>query len=171
MNVPLPAPIKENGVDFPYCIVGDEAFPLKPYLLRPYPGKTGCSKEQRVFNYRLSRARRTIENAFGILANRWQIFRKAIRSNTENTIKIVKAAVCLHNWLRMSDLEGNENVQYVSDYETNALRRNQDENPCNNFECLYNRMEASSKEAIVIREKFRKYFNNEGAVEWQYKYI
>ena len=43
---------------------------LKNYLLRPYPGRsiTADTRHRRlVFNCRLSRASRIIENAFGIL--------------------------------------------------------------------------------------------------------
>lgn len=67
MNIPQPTAISGSPV-LSYCLVGDEAFPLKPYLLRPYPGR-GLTPEQGVFNYRLSRARRLIENTFGILAS------------------------------------------------------------------------------------------------------
>ncbi|XP_011705817.1 PREDICTED: uncharacterized protein LOC105461018 [Wasmannia auropunctata] len=60
MNVPKPSAVA-GGRILPYCLVGDEAFPLKPYMLRPYPGKNGLSQEQDIFNYRLTRARRMIE--------------------------------------------------------------------------------------------------------------
>ena len=49
---------------FPYVLVGDEGFPLRGYLMRPYPGKY-FSQEQRIFNYRLSRSRRIIEMRLG----------------------------------------------------------------------------------------------------------
>lgn len=75
MKLSKPASISGNGDNLPYCLVGDEAFPLKTYLLRPYLSKQNAENKKRVFNYRLSRARRTIENSFGILANRWRIFR------------------------------------------------------------------------------------------------
>lgn len=43
-----------------------------------------------------------------------RIFRKPIILKVEKTMKIVQATVCLHNWLRMGDLDGNENVQYIT---------------------------------------------------------
>ena len=58
-----------NPFILPYYMVGDEIFHLKDYLMRPYPG-TRSGKliiDQAVFNYQLSRAKRVIENSFGIL--------------------------------------------------------------------------------------------------------
>ena len=58
-----------TGLSLPYIVVGDEAFPLRNNMLRPYHGRN-MNKEKSVFNYRLSRVRRIVENAFGILTSR-----------------------------------------------------------------------------------------------------
>ncbi|XP_066958645.1 uncharacterized protein [Macrobrachium rosenbergii] len=73
-NLPQPEalPGQPNGFPVDYFLVGDDAFPLRNYLMKPYP-KRGLTKEERIYNYRLSRASRTVENAFGILANRFRI--------------------------------------------------------------------------------------------------
>ena len=64
-----PLPDDANGPDINYFMIGDDAFALKGWLLKGYPNR-GLTQKERVFNYRLSRARRVVENAFGILANR-----------------------------------------------------------------------------------------------------
>lgn len=54
----------------PVVLIGDKIFPQKRLLMKPFPGK-GLAEHQRVYNYRLSRARRAIENAFRILSAKW----------------------------------------------------------------------------------------------------
>ena len=89
----------------PYFLVGDEAFPLQFWLLRPYPGQ-GILEEQRIFNYRLSSARRVIEDAFSILAARGQVFMQPIQNTVEKTDPVVKATICLYNFLRQTNSAG-----------------------------------------------------------------
>ena len=70
-NLPPPEALSADPAGRPvgYFMLGDEAFGLAPWMLRPYPSR-GFTRAERIFNYRQSRARRVVENAFGILANR-----------------------------------------------------------------------------------------------------
>ncbi|KAL4126047.1 hypothetical protein QTP88_010279 [Uroleucon formosanum] len=45
-------------------------------------------------------ARRTVENAFGILVSRFRVFEKPIAISVPTAVKIVKTACALHNWLQ-----------------------------------------------------------------------
>ena len=102
LDILPPSTYKSCDFDpLPYFFVGDEIFPLKTCLMRPYPWK--LDKEQMILNYSLSRARRTIENAFGILSACWRIFHTIIRANIEYIEKYVLACLCLHNYLRLTD--------------------------------------------------------------------
>ena len=50
-----------------------------------------------IFNYRLSRAKRIVENTFGILVQHWRVFDRRICMDDQNVIKIVNATCVLHN--------------------------------------------------------------------------
>ena len=103
LNIPAPSalPGAPDQDEMPHVFVGDEAFPLQANLMRPYPGQPGrLPLEKANFNYRLSRARRVVENAFGILASRWRIYERRINLNEENTQKVVLATCILHNFLQ-----------------------------------------------------------------------
>ena len=103
MNVPPPRSVEGCRFEpLPYFIVGDDIFSLKEWLMKPYPG-TSLTIEERIFNYRLSRCRRVIENAFGILVARFRIFHTPICASIKNTESYVKAAVVLHNFLRQTE--------------------------------------------------------------------
>ena len=94
-----PMPGFENFGPKPCVAVGDAAFPLLPNLMRPHPGRENVIEKQ-VFNYRLSRARRVVENAFGLLSTRWRVFHSEIALQPQHTNSVVKAACALHNLLQ-----------------------------------------------------------------------
>nr|CAI5819399.1 unnamed protein product [Callosobruchus analis] len=91
LNVPLPHPI-----------VADDAFSLSQYLMKPYPGTHKKGSKERHFNYRLSRARRFVENVFGIMSSIFRVLRKPMLLNPQKATNIVMACSLLHNFLRKS---------------------------------------------------------------------
>ena len=136
----------------PFVLVGDEAYPLLPNLMRPYP-RHALTAEKRIFNYRLSRARRCIECAFGILTAKFQLLKKPIETDVETAISIVKAMCVLHNMI-ISE-EGSD--ADISSETTTEL-------PQENASIFRN----STRQALNVRDIFKDYFmTNEGRVSWQ----
>ena len=70
-----------------YVLVGDEAFQLQQNLIKSYPREVLGIRE-RIFNYRLSRARHIIKNTFGIAAARFQIFRRPIHASVDMVVNV-----------------------------------------------------------------------------------
>ena len=98
IGFPAPEPMPNDDTPFPYFIFGDDAFALCEYMLKPY-GVQGLSHSQCIYNNRISRGRRVAENAFGILANRWQILICTMMQSPPIVHSIVECIVNLHNLL------------------------------------------------------------------------
>ena len=129
--------------------------------------------EERVFNYRLSRARRVIENAFGILRARWRIFSGPIECNIDKAVDVTKACVALHNYLCVADTARTEGPRYVENTlvdsgelengEWRAIIRND-----NNLAALRNPAARASQRGKAVRDGFKSYFQTPaGGVSWQ----
>ncbi|XP_047991562.1 protein ALP1-like [Leguminivora glycinivorella] len=158
--------LPNNGV-----IVGDAAFPLKTYLMKPYPG-VNLSTEEKVFNYRLSRARRIIENAFGILVSRFRVLEKPIQTNLEAVDAIVCACCALHNWLRKTTTSYiTATCVDVEDEEGNFLPGSW-RSQIHALQSIAN--QGSNHSPRIAREKrelYKNMFMNEGSVPWQLRSI
>jgi DDE superfamily endonuclease len=86
-----------NGLfDNKYHIIGDGAFPLSVYLMKPFIGDN-LTENNEHFNYRLSRARMVVECAFGRLKGRWRVLLKRCDTYFEKTVKIIRTCCILHN--------------------------------------------------------------------------
>ena len=99
LGLPDPDPLPNDNQNVPYFFIGDDAFALRPTMMKPYSIR-GLTTEQRIFNYRLPRARRVVENAFGILANRFQVLLSTMQHHPSTVKLIVKACLILHNLMR-----------------------------------------------------------------------
>ncbi|XP_033126385.1 uncharacterized protein LOC117124305 [Anneissia japonica] len=168
----MPLPSAVGGYNLPYTLLGDDIFPLKTWLLKPF-GRKRLTEAEEVANYRISRGRRTIENTFGIMSARWRIFRRPIRANIETVDKVVKAVVCLHNYLTQTEnahyipsgfVDSDCNGEFKEGEWRNIVR--DDEGGIRDARRISsNYYTASAKET---REAFSNYFNSAGgALPWQ----
>ena len=172
LSILPPKELPGINTEVPFVFVGDEAFPLRTNMFRPYPGKNLAELES-IFNYRLSRARRIIENSFGILAARWHIFRRPIIATPQNVITFTKAAIALHNYLRTtrSSVYCPPAFTDAEDWVGNALqgewrRKVSEDSGLSRLEQVGgNRYTRSS-------DTYRDYFQSpEGELSWQYNHV
>lgn len=84
-----------QGVQCPFVIVGDSAYPLLPWLTKPFPGIVNA--QQREFNRQLSSMRVTVECAFGRLQARFRCLMKRIDLHYTFVPYVVGACCVLHN--------------------------------------------------------------------------
>jgi len=179
INRPPPTPINSYEKMYPYVFVADDAFQMKPFMLKPF-ARIDANDQKRIFNYRLSRARQIIENCFGIAAARFRIFRKPIIAKVANVIKITKAVVALHNYMMIRQSRFGDDrycpSNFVDRESLDGISYGEWRNEVQGYQGLIpiastgsNNYSRSAKE---VREDFMTYFNSkDGEVSWQYEYI
>ena len=165
LHIPSAREIPGTNIYTPMMFVADDAYPLRPNIMKPFSCRGLCASE-RIFNYRLSRARRVVENSFGILVNRFRILRHTIQMEPEKVSDIVLAACALHNYLRHASVGDGD---YSQDRSANDSR---------NSEALVTHVSHTTRQqgahynaaAKKVRDTLAEYFVAEGQIPWQWKH-
>ncbi|XP_028138355.1 uncharacterized protein LOC114332779 [Diabrotica virgifera virgifera] len=171
-NINIPSPTELPGTEdkVPYVFIGDEAFPLMENLLTPYSQKNP-TYEEKVFNYRLCRARRVVENVFGVLASRFRIFQQPFNINLDKIELVILACCALHNFLRKTCKSNYITEKCIDREDINngtvipGEWRQQTGSSMTNLENT--KITNASFFARNIRETYKNYFNNVGKVSFQ----
>ena len=132
--------------------------------MKPYP-HANISYDERVFNYRLSRARRVVQN---VLSTRFQILQRPIKLHVDKVDTVVLACCALHNYLRKTD----------PSYDSDIINHPQDTNDgivnlgVRSSNTQLTRLETlcerdSSNSGRLVRNIYKNYFNTVGAVPFQ----
>ena len=167
IGLPPPAPLPNDVQDFAYFLLGDDAFGLRTFLMKPYSGRR-LTREEMIVNYRISRARRVVENAFGIMAQRWTILLSTMQQTPATVQTIIEACVCLHNFICLRNPAIQNNQVDGEDAAHNLIPGawRQDAN----LPDMYI-PQAGNRDTILAkrqRDYLRDYFNSpEGSVPWQ----
>lgn len=148
LNIPSDKPLPGLTEPVPFVFIGDGGFKLEPFLMRPFAREsiTNDAKKKN-FNRRLSRARVVVECAFGIMAQKFRVFLRPLETDVRNTIKTVKAATCLHNFLQHEEgawLYANESM----------------DDTIQAFQPIFPNQRRSNRSAFAVRDHFANFFDH-----------
>lgn len=176
LNLPSARVLPGRNVAVPFVFVADDAFPLSYNIMKPFPGLQEKGSKSRIFNYRLSRARRVSENAFGIISSVFRILRKPMLLQPETATKITLTLLHLHNYLRKSKSKNVYNPRECFDSESaetgditpGLWRQDVTRSQMMNIPKVPRR---STTAAQSVRNEFAEYFNSpEGDLPFQHKH-
>jgi hypothetical protein len=83
-TLPKSASFEGSGTDMPFVILGNKAYPLKTFLMRPLARKN-MSCEERGFNCRLLQARICVECDFWCNKSKMPIVEQSIRNERQKS--------------------------------------------------------------------------------------
>ena len=171
LKLPEPKPLPKYNEPLPYYTVGDDAFGLRTWLMKPYPHRCMTIK-QRIYNYRLSRAWRVVENTFGILVHHCRCMLTTMQQHPHRVQSIVMACCIMHNLLTIRYPQQHAQVVDVEDPDTHNVIPGawQDEEKLVGLQTIGRN--TSAKVAKIQRNYLKDYYNSPiGKVSWQEKMI
>lgn len=136
----VPPLSKVGQYELPFVLIGDEAYPLSPYLMRPYPRRSQLDLKKR--------------------------FTITVKAEQEELLKVLSTTLCLHNFIISKELvKHSRDRRYFNctdnDKQQPSLAIQSIIKQANNV--------SSSNLSRVYRERFANYFMKEGAVNWQWE--
>ena len=167
LKLPVDGPLPGTNIEVPYVFLGDSAFAVNKHFMKPYSIRN-ISHNRRIFNYRLSRARRVTENAFGILSSRFRIFRSSIGINLDNVDHVILACCALHNYL--STVNPMYQLTDATEHQQDTTNSTAPGEWSLNSELVplcHSTNKKRYEDGINVREKFTQFFNNEGSIPFQ----
>ncbi|XP_019698090.1 protein ANTAGONIST OF LIKE HETEROCHROMATIN PROTEIN 1-like [Harpegnathos saltator] len=175
LNAPEPSALIGREMEVPYVLLGDAAFPLSDHIMKPYNDIHPSGSPKRIFNYRLSRARSVVENAFGIASSVFRVLQKPMLLEPHKAELIVMAVIYLHNFLRRS--KSSTNIYTPPGFLDTDLNGHTIlgswRNDQQGMESLLPLKNVPCKTKLIaqeIREEFTDYFCTTGRVPWQNQY-
>ncbi|CAF4793591.1 unnamed protein product [Pieris macdunnoughi] len=172
LNLPPPKALEGTDYIVPNYFVADSAFPLSNYIMKPYSGQHAKGSMKRVFNYRLSRARRVVENTFGILSSVFRLLRKPLLLEPEKAQLIVMTICHLHNFLRRSPNSVNTYTPrgtFDTEIEGTIVpgRWRVDNTATTSFLPITNTPRRPTLTAVNMRDQIAEYCYNVRTLPWQ----
>jgi hypothetical protein len=86
----------------PFFFIGDD-FALSENLVKVYPGRHSKGSKERIFSFRICRARRVVEDVFGLASSIFRVFRKPVLSEPENVHLVVMIIACSQDLMRFNN--------------------------------------------------------------------
>ncbi|XP_046145946.1 uncharacterized protein LOC123989267 [Osmia bicornis bicornis] len=179
LALPRAVPLMGRTKPTPFVLVADDAFPLSTNLMKAFPGHHDKCSPERIYNYRLCRARRIVENVFGILSSKFRVFLKPIALSPKKVEIVTLTCIYLHNFLRRNSIARNyysppgtfDRDNLENDTILAGSWRAEMENR-NNFIDLQHIARRAHNQAHEIRKEFMQYFMTPiGSVPWQNNYV
>lgn len=170
VGFPEDSTLPNDDTPIPFHIIADDAFALKTTLMKPY-SHTSQVHHEKIYSYRLSRARRVVENAFGILQMRLRFFGTTIQQEPK-VVKLLTMCGCvLHNLILDHYPFAPTDVDR-EDAQHNMLPGAWREEP-NLMEQLMRRKGSNyTRQSKAVRDYLAYYYASEaGAVPWQERLV
>lgn len=96
-------------------IFGDNAYPLRHWLITPFKNLGNLTRLQLRFNKRLSSARQTVERAYGHLKWRFRRLKDVPLHNAEDICMLIVACCVLHNLRILHNDDVDSYIEAVED--------------------------------------------------------